>query len=272
MKKRFIVLVDFSENTESLISYAAQWSQEIFAELLFVHQTAILAPAFSDAESRVSIIEHTNNEALQKLKEVSKNIINDFSSANYYVTENNLTITLGSLLEDSNYENLILLGIKEVGLFKKLFLTSTTLQIIDKVNNCVVALPKEIYKYSHNKIYIAITEQPLNILALNNFLKFIDPNNSSLIFFYLSINNDKSTIITRQLTELVDLFSGKYNVESVIYEGEYSLESIKNVINNKVDELLVVQKNSPLLTDSFFGKIIINELVYEGATPLVVLP
>lgn len=53
-----------------------------------------------------------------------------------------------------------------------------------------------------------------------------------------------------------------------IYEGS----NIKDVINSKVDELLVVQKGSRLFSDHLFRKFMINELVYEGQTPMIVLP
>ncbi len=174
MKKRFIILIDFSEYSRNIIKYACDWSKQVNAELLLVHQSIVLAPALTDNESRQQIAEHTNEEALQKLKELTKELIPPTIKVSYYVAESNLQLTLPKLLEEP-YDNLIFTGIKGTGLIKKLFLGSVALQVIDNTKNCIVAMPKEIDTFSHEKIYVAVTEKhPLNVLELNKFLNFID--------------------------------------------------------------------------------------------------
>lgn len=75
MKKRFIILVDFSKYSTNLIRYACDWSKQVKSELILVHQTIVLAPALSDNESRNQIAQHTNNESLRKLKALAKELI-----------------------------------------------------------------------------------------------------------------------------------------------------------------------------------------------------
>ena len=147
------------------------------------------------------------------------------------------------------------------------------LQLIEKVKNIVVAMPKEIDTFSHEKIFVAVTEKhPLNILKLNKFLNFIDSKNTSLTFFYLAKPNEKTKGIEKQLNNLHSLFSEKFDTKTVIYEGSTPFEDIKKIINNKEEEMLIVQKGSRLLTDQLFRRFLINELVYEGQTPLIILP
>lgn len=272
MKKRFIILIDFSEYSSNLIKYACAWSKQANAELLLVHQSIVLAPALTDNESRQQIAQHTNDEALQKLKELAKELIPPTIKVSYNVSERNLQLTLPKLVEEP-YDNLIFTGIKGTGLLKKLFLGSVALQVIDNTKNIIVAMPKEITCFSHEKIYVAVTEKhPLNILELNKFLNFIDSNNTSITFFYLAKPNEKTKAIEKHLKELTEMFSNRYNTSSTIYEGNNPFSDIKKVINNKIDELLIVQKGSRLLTDQLFRRFLINELVYEGQTPLIVLP
>jgi hypothetical protein len=145
------------------------------------------------------------------------------------------------------------------------------LQVIDSTNNIVVAMPAEINKFSHKHIFVAVTDKhPLNILELNNFLKFIDIKN--ITFFYLSKPNETTTGIEKQLGDLAAQFSEEFYTDFAVYEGNNPFEDIQKVINNKTSELLVVQKGSRLLTDQLFRQFLINKLVYEGQTPLVVLP
>lgn len=158
-------------------------------------------------------------------------------------------------------------------MIKKIFLGSVALEIIDRIDNIIVAIPQEISSFSHQKIFIAVTEKyPLNIQELNRFLNFIDSENTNLTFFYLAKPNEKTMDMEKQLRGLKELFSDRFNTDFEIYEGSNPFEDIKKVINSKIDEMLIVQKGSRLLTDQLFRRFLINELVYEGQTPLIVLP
>jgi len=272
MNKRFILLIDFSETSNSLIRYAVDWSKQANAEILLVHQTSVFAPALADNESKLRIIHQTNNDALQALKALSNELIPKSIKVSYNVSESHLQITLCKILEKP-FDNLIFTGLKGTGLLKKIFLGSVALQIIDNTNNNIVAIPKDITTFSHEKIFVAITEKhPLNILELNNFLKFVDKQNTNIIFFHLAKPNEKTLGIEKQLRELSELFADRFKTEYVIYEGNRPFDDVKKVINNNVEEILIVQKGSRFLTDQLFRKFLINELVYEGQTPLIVLP
>ncbi|MBS1552648.1 MAG: universal stress protein [Bacteroidetes bacterium] len=272
MKKRFILLIDFSEYSGNLIRYACDWGNKVNAELLLVHQTIVLSPAFAEIESRKSIAEDTNDEALQNLKALAKELIPSNVKTSFLASENNLQITLDKLLAEP-FDNLIFVGLKGTGLLKKIFLGSVALQVIDNTKNIIVAMPKEINAFSHEKIFVAVTKKhPLNVLELNNFLKFIDKENTGITFFYLSNPNEKTTGTEKQLRDLSALFADRFNTSYEVYEGSDPFESIKKVINNEVEEMLIVQKGTRFLTDQLFRKFLINELVYEGKTPLIILP
>ncbi|MBW3469032.1 universal stress protein [Arthrospiribacter ruber] len=272
MKNRFIILIDFSEYSGNLIKYACSWSKQVNAELLLVHQSMVLAPALTDNYSRQQIVEHTNGQALQKLKALAKEFIPSTIKVSFEVSESNLQLIIAKLLEEP-YDNLIFTGIKGTGFLKKIFLGSIALQVIDNIKNCVVAMPKEVDTFSHDNIYVAVTEKhPLNILEFNKFLKFIGKNDTSITFFYLAKPNEKITGIEKHLKELKEMFSNRYNTSFAIYEGSNPLDDIKKVLNIKFDDILVVQKGSRLITDQLFRRFLINELVYEGQTPLIVLP
>jgi len=272
MKKRFIILIDFSEYSSNLLKYACHWSKQVNAELLLVHQSIVLAPALTDNESRQQIAIQANEKALQKLRVLAKELIPTTIKVSFNVSEDNLQLNLTKLLEE-RYDHLIFAGIKGTGLLKKLFVGSVALQVIDNTKNCVVAMPKEIESFSQEKIYVAVTEKhPLNILELNKFLNFIDRKNTIITFFYLAKPNEKTKGIERHLKELKEMFSDRYITSFSIYEGTNSFADIKKVINNSKEEMLIVQKGSRFLTDQLFRRFLINELVYEGQTPLIVLP
>lgn len=272
MKKRFILLIDFSEYSGNLIKYACDWAKQIDAELLLVHQSTVLAPALTDNESKLQLAQYANDEATERLQALAMDIIPPAVKVSFSVSDTNLQLTLPELLSKP-FENLVFTGIKGTGLLKKIFLGSVALQIIDNTNNIIVAIPKDIATFSHEKIFVAVTEKhPLNILELNKFLNFIDSENTTITFFYLAKPYENTKNIEKHLKDLKVMFAEKFNTDFAIYEGNNPFDDIKKVINNKIDEILIVQKGSRLLTDQLFRRFLINELVYEGQTPLIVLP
>ena len=172
MRKRFILLIDFSEYSNNLIKYATDWSEAANSKVLLLHQTIVLSPALADSETKQKIAEPINNVALDKLKKLARTLIPNTVKVSYSVSEQPLHITLSKLLAEP-FDNLVFVGMKGTGILKKIFLGSTALQIIRNTKNIVVAMPNEIDRYSHEKIFIAVNEKkPLNLDALNNFLQF----------------------------------------------------------------------------------------------------
>jgi nucleotide-binding universal stress UspA family protein len=272
MKKRFIVLIDFSKYSSNLIRYACDWGQKINAELMLVHQTIVLAPALTDKASREDFAQYAYDEAMQQLRALTEELIPPTVKVSYKVSERNLQHTLNKLLEDP-LKNLIFVGLKGTGILKKIFLGTVALQVINNTKNCIVAMPGEVTGFSHEKIFVAVSDKhPINVLELNNFLQFIDKEHTSITFFHISKPYEKTKGIEKQLGDLTELFADRYNTKYSIYAGDNPFDDVKKVINNKIEEILIVQKGSRLLTDQLFRKFLINELVYEGQTPLIVLP
>lgn len=272
MNKRFIVLIDFSEYSSNLIKYACDWSQEANAKILLHHQTHPFLPAFAENEAREYIVQQANDNALEKLKILAHDLIPETIEVAYYVSEIDFHLTLPELLVEP-FENLIFIGLKGTGILKKIFLGSVALRIIGNIENTVVAMPKGIDSFSHEKIFVAVGDKkPLNIQQLDNFLKFINHQNTSITFFHLAKPNEDTTLIKEKLQTLSETYADRFTTNFAIYEANNRLDGIKGVINNKINEILIVQKGSRILTDQLFSRFLINELVYEGQTPLIVLP
>ena len=134
-------------------------------------------------------------------------------------------------------------------------------------------MPKEIDAFSQSSIHVSVTEKyPLNILELNNYLKFLDDQQMKLHFFHLAAPHEDTQGIEKQLRELSELFAHRFETDFVIFEGADPLKEIKGIVKNRADEVLVVQRGSRLLTGRLFRRFLIDELVCDGQTPLVVLP
>lgn len=100
----------------------------------------------------------------------------------------------------------------------------------------------------------------------------MDEAETCITFFYLAKPKEDTSGIELILNDLAKLFTDRYETKTAIYKGRNRISEIKKVINDREEELLIVQKGSRLWTDQIFRKFLINELVYEGQTPLIVLP
>ncbi|MCW5899860.1 MAG: universal stress protein [Flavobacteriales bacterium] len=272
MRKRFILLIDFSESSANLIRYAGDWAIKADVEILLVHRTTVRAPGLADIESRRQIAHHANMEALGELRSLAREILPNDLKVSYSVSEEHLRPTLAHLLAQP-FQDLVLVGVKGTGLVKKLMVGSVALELIDNTGNCVVAVPKDIHAFSQSTIHVSVTEKyPLNILGLNNYLDFLEGRNVRITFFHLAGPYERTSGIKKYLKELSDLFSHRVETDFAVYEGANPFQDIKRIVTNRAEEVLVVQRGTRLLTDQLFRKFLINELVYEGHIPLVVLP
>lgn len=272
MQNRFIVLIDFSPYSEHLIQFAYDWSKRINAEILLVHNTVVLSPVMTPHESKKELIHEANRDAFQRLKECAEAVLPKGTSVKRLVSEKELVILLRQLLLEP-FNHLVFLGIKGTGLLKKIFIGSQAVNVIDSINNLIVAMPENAACCSRESIHVAVhKDYPLNILDLDKFLNFTGDEINRIGFFSVLTPNDDPDSTEKYLKELTELYSGKRNTSYKIYEGNSAFEDLKSIISKKKDEYIVVQRGSRTFLDQMFRKFLINELVYEGGTPMIILP
>lgn len=86
MKKRFLVLIDFSPGSADLLRYAYDWSRVVHAEILLVHHTSLLLPVFTDHDSKLALKKMAKDGALEKLKNFAKETLLNTARIQYFVT------------------------------------------------------------------------------------------------------------------------------------------------------------------------------------------
>lgn len=272
MKNRFIVLIDFSEDSNHLLEFAYDWSQRINAEIVLVHQTPVLLPAMTPAESRKKLSAMANADAVGKLKALAQSVLSPGVSARYFASEKPLVVVLNEMLR-KHYNHLVFLGIKETGLLKKFFIGSEAVKIVDSIDNVIVTMPHNAPCCSPESIHVAVQKQyPLNLFALNKFLKLTGADIKKITFFSFLTTGDDPDVTMKYLKELAALYSDQRETAFDLYQGNDELISLKNLIYEKANEFIVVQRGARLLFDQIFRKFLVNELVYEGRTPLIILP
>lgn len=272
MKKRFLVLVDYSPASAGLLRYAYQWSLHTGAELMLVHHTTVMMPVLTDHSDKQALKKLANDEALERLKGFARETLPELVRISCVASEAPLLTTLAKLLKEP-YEHLVFLGLKGTGPVKKLFFGSTAVRVIENTGHLVAAIPKNTGVFQNTKVYVAIHDKnPLNIIGFNRFLSFLEDKVHQLVFFTITKPEDDPGPIERYLQDLRDMYKGSVGATYEMYNGHDLLENIKSIISHTPGQLLVLQKGPRLLSDHYFRKFVINELIYDGKTPLIVLP
>jgi len=272
MKNRFIILVDLSSDSEHLIRFAHQWSQNIGADMLLVHHTLVMLPALTPFESKKKLTKIANQESLDKLRRLAETVLPGLMSIRFFVSEKPLVHQLRTLLRGP-FNNLVILGLSKKGLLEKLFIGSEAVKVIGGIDNLIVAVPLNPECCSSETIHVAVQKNnPLNIVDFNKFLNFREVSIKDIIFFSVLEPGDDADDAEKYLKDLTELYADRYGAAYEVYKNQSGFQDLKRIILSKKDEFIIVQRGSRMFLDQIFRKFLINELVYEGNIPLVILP
>lgn len=272
MKPRFIVLIDFSSYSSDLLQFAYDWSKKINAELVLVHQTIVSAPALADHKSRGEITNMAVGEALVKLRNFAESVLSSGTTVGYRITEKKLDVYLPILLREP-FHHLVFAGLKGTSMLKKIFMGSVAVQVIDHINELVVALPKGIQHFSVSTLYVALNKNyPLNTGDLDRFLELTGHEIKKIIFFSILPSSEEAIEAESYLKDLKEQYARKFTTEYMLYEGTDVFQEVQKIMFQQKDTFLVVQRGSRMFSDKMFRKFLINDLVYAGRVPLLILP
>jgi nucleotide-binding universal stress UspA family protein len=272
MKSRFIVLIDFSPHSEQLLRFAHDWSTRADAELLTFHHTMALLPLMTPYETKAALIDRANYEAWERLVKFTENVLPPATSIQHLVSEENMVAVLRELLKKP-LSHLVFLGIKGTGLLKKIFIGSQAVNVINGIDNLIVAMPQHAPCCAPDAIHVAVQKTyPLNLVELNEIIRLNGEGESKIIFFSVVTPEDDREATERYLKALTQLYSDKKETAYELYLGDNAWRDLKKIIKQKQNEFIVVQRGSRMFLDQITRKFLINDLVYEGHTPLIIMP
>jgi nucleotide-binding universal stress UspA family protein len=272
MLNRLIVLIDFSETTDSLVSLANNWAQLLKAEVLLLHQVPGTAPVLTNQSVKDEIIENEIMEAKHKLKDLADSRFSKEILIYTQVTGKNLVETLTHLTGRSHH-NLILIGLKGTGLMKKFFFGSMATKIIEEVNQTTVNIPPHAFELQPDELSIAIHPKfPLNTKALDLTLTMFANCIKKIEFITLIKSEDEEQESRAYLDKINQDYSSKIKTSTHVFTGDDLANDLKAYMENKSCSILVLQKGSRNLSDSLLRRFLVKDLVHDGSMPLIIMP
>ena len=272
MKSRLVVLIDFSPQNEIIVKLAKRWSEIINAEILLIHHVTYAVPALADSESRMKIIQYEKGKAIAELNKLIQKHFDRNNSVDYEIFEKNLIPSLKNML-GKKYQDIVMLATEGSGIFKKYFMGSTALKIIDDLNWQTIAVPPDFETHFPQSLTVAVTHKyPLNKNAFYNFLGVIKNFIEQVHFISVVTPADNLKKTHEYLVNLSQ--ECKHNIPCTydLFEGESAFGEISKFVHENPHTMLVVQKGSRTISDHLFRKFLINDMVHDSSLPLIIIP
>lgn len=269
---RLITLIDLSEYSEAVFSFADAWSKAFEAELLVVHQIEGITPTLTPERTREELVRNEKEEAREALYELKDRVQSTGQRVDLHVTEENL-LPLLQRLEEQDTEDLILVGLKGKGKLQRIFIGSTALRVIEETESTTIAIPRGIEDMLPKTLHVAISPKyPMNRNAFDKLLLGIRKELEALEFLSIVLENDDEKGNKELLEELQEGYGEHAPSSYLLFRGDDALEAIRSHLSQGSSGMLVVQRGSRKLRDRIFRRFLINEVVYDASVPLIVLP
>ena len=243
------------------------------ARLVLVHHLTVAVPAMADTSTRLHLEENAKADALNKLRNLAGNIVSSQRNVRYHVTKNNLVVALNELSGPEFYD-VVMLGLKGAGFFKKFFIGSTATKIMEDTNNLTVAVPENLTGLLPEKIVVALHYKfPLNENSFSTLLSQFNAEVKHLEFISVVTPADNEAENSRYVSKISAQYGELIPTTFKIFQSDDVLAEIKTFVHTQGQHsFLVVQKGPRTLTDRLFRDYFINDLLDDGSMPLIILP
>lgn len=270
MKKRFIVLIDFSDHSKQLLPFVYAWAKKINAELILVHQVIKAIPGLGDSEALSNLKEDGKQSALKDLKIFAEEVLGQDPSIHFLADTSHL-ISMIESLEVPEVIDYLFVGMNDKSVVDRLFLGSTASELSKQLNKIIFAFPAMNTDINMDTLYVGIKEKyQLNEDAFHNLMAIM-PGIVKQIHFFSALKPRESSEKTEEYLQLLrKQYNALFDTSYALFKNEEPITAVKDyMMANK--GFLVIQKGSRALLD-IFRKFWTTEMINMARIPIIILP
>lgn len=268
--KRIMVLVDLSETSARLLTFAKALADKASIELLVVHQAFSLAPAMGDAEIKSGIDLQSRRDALKKLSAYVSDAGVNGPQVRFHVTTSNLDGAVLSL-QAMSQDDVIIVGIRSRSWLERMFTQGTVVKLVNAIHSVIVALPDLPARPDLSVFHVAITPKyPINHTQVRNLVLLNAATTKQLRFLSVPSPDDDLAQLKEFLQSQCDMLGDLVNVNYEILPPGNVLSAIRSYMQNSKG-VLVVQRGPRNFLD-IFRKYFATDLIHDAQIPTIILP
>ncbi len=273
MNKTILVLTDFSENSWTAITYAANLAKKFNWTVQLLHTYTITIKDSVSAKMELSALSAQRDEAERMVKDWQTRVHNEYQgiSCETLCLSGDLESTVLNLLQEKEY-SFIVMGAKGKGMIQKALLGSNTFALIKKSPIGVLAVPITFQKFKLENVGLLSNFKASEYELLNSFtarlpIKF----NLSLLHVTQKYISPKQEDIENSKEELANKFS--FNKIDYVEKNAVNRLDYNMPIPRCIDYMVEIESIDLLLASyhpkSFFRSIFSRNLtkaIYRNLT------
>lgn len=270
MKKRFIVLIDFSDHSEWLLRFAYNWSILSNAELVLVHHAIAPFPGLGDREIISGLKEHSEEKAVTKLKSFAAQAIGIDPSIQFYPETHNISSAILKL-QKPDTTDFLFVGMNSKAGIERIVMESTALQLSKEVDSIIIGVPTDLKDFCFDSIYVGIKQPyPLNEKQFEGLLSIVKGNIRYANFFSVLKKGADQEPTAGYLQNLCAQYEKTLDVSYKILDADNTTAAIKEYMQGN-SGMLIVQKGPRTFMD-IFRRFFTTEIVHHAQIPVIILP
>lgn len=270
MKRRFIVLVDFSDHSGRLLVFAHSWAKSTGAELLLMHQSAEPVPVLGESEVVERMKHDQALQAADKLQDFALTTIGHDHSAKYHATSSPIAPAI-ERLADVNITDYVFAGINDKPAIERIFTGDTTARLSEDLENIIIALPAARHGISVHELYVAVkAKYPVNEKALNDLIEIKGGIIDRVKFFSVLPAKTVESATEAYLERLCENHRPRIDTSYSIISDDDPVQASIGLMNRN-QGMLALQKGPRGFAD-MFRKFFTTEMVRQSRVPIIILP
>jgi nucleotide-binding universal stress UspA family protein len=273
MQDTIFVPIDFSAFTDQQLRLAKEWAFWLSSDLWIVHQMEDAIPSLASNTIRLQIHYENKRAISQEWFKLQTEIFDQNEKVNFDPISQDLIQYLAEKTQNSS-ENLIIMGLKGKGKLEQIFLGSKVTEVVEKLNQIIIAVPKMGHEVIPKKLIISVhPKYPFNLEILNKLIVKIEGMVEELVLISFAEENDNILDLENYLDEFKSkISSAGLQVFTKILAGDKFNNTALDQFEATENSYLILQKGGRTFRDKLFRKFMINELVYRASIPLIILP
>lgn len=264
-ENRIIALIDLEETSSVLVSFVHKLSTELNAGVVFVHKLTGAKPSLAYQDVRYELERAEKADAWDSLNKFTRPFA--FEDVQFKIGRFDFPSVLNQL-KSEDFLDFVVVGIKESGLWKKLFLGTTILTVIDDTEFFALGVPlNQEEVISRRFSFICSSKNPFNTKHLELLVQSMKKLISTIKLIPLVFDKQHTDYLGELAGKLRD-YAPKVGIDIV----NEPLSGGCKLLNESQDTVIVIQQDVKALNDSVFQNTLIHEMVYDGCMPLIVVP
>ena len=257
--------IDFSDNADNAVRYAARMAEIVNAELHLVHGLHVpVVDAYAPASTVTSIMEEVEQHAKNTMLRYAEGIERDFGRKVKTTVTFGLVNDIVEKIERDQKINLVVLGTHGATNAVDVLLGTTAAQIMAHSDSPTLVVPRDATFSGLKKVGYATDFSSDADKKIEEFIALMKPFNSEILVVNVtheSGNPDELDNIVKHLD---------HETHPILVKGDNIPDELNSFIRDNDLQALAMKRHKRNWFDNLFHKSMTKQMVYHSEVPIMV--